>query len=200
MLYDLYEATLEQISLGGIAMYPLLATCVAMWILIFKKMVDMRAYSKGSKSSTDCLKSIGKPDFSCASWQRQLMDGYMAEQTSSHSLNKNVSDSLAIKQKTFIDKYTTSIALLAGIAPLLGLLGTVTGMISTFDVISMYGTGNARALAGGISEALITTETGLIISVPGLFFVSFLSRQADELFTRIQRFCILLLDVPFKNK
>jgi len=200
VLYDLYEATLEQISLGGIAMYPLLLTCFAMWILIFRKMIDIRSYLKGSRPSADCISSIEKPEFSCAIWQRRLMDEYRAEQTADKTLNKNIVESLSIQQKVFLDKYTKMIALLAGIAPLLGLLGTVTGMISTFDVISMYGTGNARALAGGISEALITTETGLIIAVPGLFFVSFLSRQSDELYTRIQRFCILLLDVPFKNK
>lgn len=199
MLYDLYEATVEQIGLGGIAMYPLLITCVVMWILIFKKFVDLRSYTKGSKPSADCLAAIGKPDFSCSVWQRQLMDEYIAEQTTSKSLNRNVVDSMAIRQKVYIDKYTSTIAVLAGIAPLLGLLGTVMGMISTFEVISMYGTGNARALASGISEALITTETGLIIAVPGLFFVSFLSRQAESVYTRIQRFCILLLKVPYKN-
>ncbi|MBN1625668.1 MAG: MotA/TolQ/ExbB proton channel family protein [Deltaproteobacteria bacterium] len=199
MLYDLYEATIEQVGLGGFAMYPLLLTCLAMWVLIFKKIIDMRAYTKGSKSAADCISSIGKPDFSCSFWQRQLMDGYVAEQTTSENLNRNIVNSLSIRQKAFIDKHTSTIAVLAGIAPLLGLLGTVMGMISTFEVISMYGTGNARALAGGISEALITTETGLIIAVPGLFFVSFLSRQANEVYTKIQRFCILLLDVPLKK-
>jgi len=199
VFYDLYEATLEQIGLGGFAMYPLLITCFVMWVLIFKKMIDMRSFSKGSKPSAECIAAIDKPDYSCAFWQRDLINRYLSDQTDSKYLNQKIVDSLSIRQKAFLDKYTTTISVLAGIAPLLGLLGTVMGMISTFEVISMYGTGNARALAGGISEALITTETGLVIAVPGLFFVSFLSRQSNELYTRIQRFCILLLDVPYKK-
>jgi hypothetical protein len=55
---------------------------------------------------------------------------------------------------------------LAAVAPLLGLLGTVTGMIATFDVLAVFGTGNAKAMAGGISEALITTQTGLLVALP----------------------------------
>ena len=71
--------------------------------------------------------------------------------------------------------------MLAAIAPLLGLLGTVTGMISTFDVMAVSGTGNAKAMAGGISEALITTQTGLLVAIPGLCMKDFLARRARNL-------------------
>ena len=199
-MYDLYIATIDQIKLGGVVMYPLLICCLAMWVLIFKKIIDMRAYTKGARPSADVISSIGRPDFSGAFWQKDIVKRYLSEQTTEKSLNKRTLESLNVRQKLFLDKYTTTISMLAAIAPLLGLLGTVSGMITTFDVIAVYGTGNARALAGGISEALITTETGLVIAVPGLFFVSFLSRQSAELATRIQRFCILLLDVPFKKQ
>ena len=66
-------------------------------------------------------------------------------------------------------------------APLLGLLGTVTGMMSTFEVMSLFGTGNAKGMAGGISEALITTQTGLIVAIPGLYMKNFLERRAQAL-------------------
>jgi biopolymer transport protein ExbB len=68
----------------------------------------------------------------------------------------------------------------------LGLLGTVTGMIATFDVLSVFGTGNAKAMAGGISEALITTQTGLLVAIPGLYMKGFLDRRADNLIQRVQ--------------
>jgi biopolymer transport protein ExbB len=97
-----------------------------------------------------------------------------------------------MRQEGFVTRYVGTIALLATIAPLLGLLGTVGGMIKTFTVIAEFGTGNARALAGGISEALITTQTGLVVAVPGLFLASFLTRQSEELLERIQRFCLRL--------
>jgi biopolymer transport protein ExbB len=64
-------------------------------------------------------------------------------------------------------------------------------MITTFSVIAEFGTGNAKALAGGISEALLTTQTGLVIAVPGLFSVHF-CRRATDLLQRMQRFCLMI--------
>jgi biopolymer transport protein ExbB len=79
-----------------------------------------------------------------------------------------------------LQRYLTFIALCAAAAPLLGLLGTVTGIINTFKLITVFGTGDARTLSSGISEALITTEFGLIVAIPALFFHAFLSRKAKR--------------------
>ncbi len=68
---------------------------------------------------------------------------------------------------------------MAAVSPLLGLLGTVTGMISTFDVITEFGTGNPKLLSGGISEALVTTELGLIVAIPALLLGHLLSGWSD---------------------
>ncbi len=70
--------------------------------------------------------------------------------------------------------------LLASISPLLGLLGTVTGMIDLFSVIGAQGSGNARALSGGISEALITTQAGMLVAVPLLVAHALLNRAAEK--------------------
>ena len=199
-LYDLYLKTIEYFQLGGMVMYPLITVCFVMWLLIFKKLMDIHYLSKGTRPTDEVISKIGKPGLSAALWQRQILDGYLAEVTDDKKLNENILISLNIRQKSYLEKLTGTIAMLAAIAPLRGLLGTVTGMIKTFDVISTFGTGNARALAAGISEALITTETGLVLAVPGLFFVSFISRHTDELLTRVQRFCIRLQNVPIKVK
>ena len=66
------------------------------------------------------------------------------------------------------------------VLPILGLLGTVNGMIFTFTVMQLFGTGNANGLAGGISEALVTTMAGLVCAVPGLYFSSDLDRRAAK--------------------
>jgi biopolymer transport protein ExbB len=84
-----------------------------------------------------------------------------------------------------LDSRLSLIAVLAAIAPLLGLLGTVLGMIETFDVIAMFGTGNARAMAGGISVALITTQTGLLVAIPGLLMSNRLGRISSNLKTSL---------------
>lgn len=71
------------------------------------------------------------------------------------------------------------IAIAAATAPLLGLLGTVTGMIETFRLINIFGTGDARSLASGISEALVTTEFGLVVAIPALILHALLSRKTQ---------------------
>lgn len=79
------------------------------------------------------------------------------------------------------DRFGAMIIVLAAASPLLGLLGTVSGMISTFDVITEHGTGDPRMLSGGISEALITTELGLIVAIPALFFGNVLMGWGERL-------------------
>jgi biopolymer transport protein ExbB len=71
-------------------------------------------------------------------------------------------------------------ALTAAAAPLLGLLGTVTGMIKTFTLITIFGTGDAKSLSSGISEALVTTELGLVVAIPSLILHGLLSRMAKQ--------------------
>jgi len=75
-------------------------------------------------------------------------------------------------------RFLPFIAITAASAPLLGLLGTVTGIINTFQMITVFGTGDVKTLSGGISEALVTTEFGLIVAIPSLLLHAWLSRKA----------------------
>jgi biopolymer transport protein ExbB len=84
------------------------------------------------------------------------------------------------------------IAVLAGVAPLLGLLGTVLGMIETFEAISQHGTNNAKAMAGGISVALVATQAGLLVAIPGMFISSLLARKARQLESAMDEFALTL--------
>jgi len=189
---ELFESAVEQIQLGGWVMYPLLITCLWMWFLIGKKAVDMRAFTKGDRRFAELRQDMGKAEYKAAAWQRYLVDGFKAERTGDRDLDENVIESHRLHLEMFVSKDTGTIALLSSVAPLLGLLGTVGGMVTTFSVIAEYGTGNARALASGISEALITTQTGLVVAVPGLFLASFLLRRSNELLERMHRFCLRL--------
>lgn len=85
---------------------------------------------------------------------------------------------LAVRPK--LERYLPFMALTAAAAPLLGLLGTVTGMIKTFNLITIFGTGDAKSLSSGISEALVTTELGLIVAIPSLILHGLLSRMAKQ--------------------
>ena len=76
-----------------------------------------------------------------------------------------------------LERYLSTLGTVAAVAPLLGLLGTVIGMIKVFSAIQLVGVGHASALAGGISEALITTAVGLAVAIPALFCHRFLLRR-----------------------
>ena len=86
-----------------------------------------------------------------------------------------------ILEESRIDRFGAIVLIIAAVAPLLGLLGTVTGMISTFDVITEFGTGNPKLLSGGISEALVTTELGLCVAIPALLLGNILNGWAARM-------------------
>jgi biopolymer transport protein ExbB len=86
-----------------------------------------------------------------------------------------------MREQPTLDRFGAAIMIAAAVGPLLGLLGTVTGMISTFDVITEYGNSNPKLLAGGISEALVTTEFGLLVAIPMLLIGNLLSGWAQRI-------------------
>ena len=93
-----------------------------------------------------------------------------------------------------LERYLNTLGTIAAISPLLGLLGTVIGMIKVFTAIMLQGTGNAGVLAGGISEALITTATGLTVASPALIMHRFYSRRIDSVVITLEQETIKLVD------
>lgn len=91
-----------------------------------------------------------------------------------------VSESI-LKENRSLQRFGMFILVIAAVAPLLGLLGTVTGMISTFDIITKFGTGDPKMLSGGISTALITTELGLVVAIPMLLIGNLLKGWGDNI-------------------
>lgn len=89
-----------------------------------------------------------------------------------------------------LERLLPFIAVTAATAPLMGLLGTVTGMINTFKLITIFGTGDARRLSGGISEALVTTEFGLIVAIPSLIMHALLNRRAQGVMANMERMAV----------
>jgi biopolymer transport protein ExbB len=92
------------------------------------------------------------------------------------------------------------LAVLGAVAPLLGLLGTVTGMIDTFRVITMFGTSDPKLMSGGISEALITTELGLAVAIPIMLLHTWLSRRTDHLIGDMEEKAVQLTNIVQKQK
>ena len=94
-----------------------------------------------------------------------------------------------------LERFLNTLGTIASIAPLLGLLGTVVGMIKVFSAIMLHGVGDPAVLAGGISEALITTAAGLTVAIPSLIFHRYFERLVDEYVLNMEEEALKLIDV-----
>ncbi|TNE84897.1 MAG: MotA/TolQ/ExbB proton channel family protein [Deltaproteobacteria bacterium] len=107
----------------------------------------------------------------------------------------NIVTEAILAEQPRIERFGTPILVIAAVAPLLGLLGTVTGMIGTFDVITQFGTGDPKMLSGGISEALVTTQMGLIVAIPMLLLGNLLGARATALLDQVERGAMHVVNV-----
>jgi biopolymer transport protein ExbB len=164
---ELFWQIREYLLQGGWIMFPLVTVSVVMWTMIVERWREFRRLSSGE------------------GMRGELVREFQTECSGAYELDREILRHCAHRLGRCLDNRLAAIAVLAGIAPLLGLLGTVLGMIQTFDVISVFGTGNARAMAGGISVALITTQTGLLVAIPGLLMSNRLGRMAQSLRTSL---------------
>ena len=94
-----------------------------------------------------------------------------------------------------MERYINVVGTIAGVAPLLGLLGTVSGMIKSFNVIALQGVAEPGALAGGISEALLTTAAGLIVAIPSFVMHRYLRNRVHSLTLEMEEMALRLLDL-----
>jgi biopolymer transport protein ExbB len=108
---------------------------------------------------------------------------------------KNYIEEAGRMQIPIVERFLTILHTIAVVSPLLGLLGTVTGMIKVFDTIVTHGTGNASVLAGGISEALITTASGLSIAIPALICFNLFSKKAENIITEMEHHSVTLVEL-----
>lgn len=104
-----------------------------------------------------------------------------------------------LREQPKLERRMSLLAAIGSIAPLLGLLGTVTGIITLFTVITEVGTNDARVLAGGISEALVTTEAGLVIAIPVMILHGLLSEKIDRVISEFYVQSMSLLNKIFPS-
>ncbi len=99
-----------------------------------------------------------------------------------------------------LERFLNPLGTIASISPLLGLLGTVVGMIKVFTAITTHGVGNPSVLANGISQAMITTAAGLSVAIVSLIFYRYFRRRVDTIVVEIEREAIKMVDVIHKNQ
>ena len=146
---------------GGSVLWLIALLVLLMWGLIFERIYYL---SHGHDVFINSL--ISK-------WESRV------DKTSWHALQ--IRDKFLAEAKTSINRNTTLIKTCIALAPLFGLLGTVTGMIVTFQQITLYGTGDPKLMAGGISQALVTTVLGLLVAIPTTLLHSFANSSAREI-------------------
>jgi len=184
---------IEFIQKGGPVMWPLFfVACLAIYLIVYKSIHIFRTYFQYKK--TDVISKVRhlakEKDFEAA---RQLLknDGptekilgkgihYLEEQFSEDAIKDRL-EMIYEDEVHQLESGLPIILILGEIMPMLGLLGTVSGMIQVFKAITAYGTGDAQALASGISEALLTTEVGLVLAIPTMFCYTLLNSQIDVL-------------------
>lgn len=174
---------------GGILMYPIVAIFALGLIIVLWRVLWLLIIGCGGFKVHRALKALNMGNIDSAREFVKKAHGKVAlvlrtvlckEHQNRESAEKSL-EALFSAEVPKLESGLTWISVFAATAPLLGLLGTVMGMIELFDVITMHGTSDPKLLAGGISVALVTTEAGLIVAIPLQLLHTFLQNRADSL-------------------
>ena len=157
-LIDAYEAIRDFMALGGPVLKAIAGTIFVMWVLIVERIMFFRSTLK--EMSRD-IQNTWESRPERRSWEAHQIRELMISRFSI-SVNRGIA----------------MIQTLVALCPLLGLLGTVTGMIAVFQVLAVSGSGNVRAMAAGVSQATIPTMAGMVGALSGVLLVTLLSRRA----------------------
>lgn len=189
---------------GGPLMIPLLISSVIAVAIILERAFSLRSKRIIRGDTLQRVKSllaenqIGEAMTLCRR-QPSVMGRILLSAIVNHDRNreelKTIVEDAGRQEVPTLDRYLGMLGTIAAISPLMGLTGTVFGMIRTFSVISEKGIAHPSQLAGGISEALITTATGLVIAIPTLIFFNYYTAKADRLILEIEKQSYRLVDV-----
>jgi biopolymer transport protein ExbB len=193
------ESGFEQIKKGGIVMIPILGLGVVCVVLVIWKFISLStlrtevgpaldkilALLRGDKSdqAEELARALGEP------LSPVILEGIEHRHAPREHIEEIMHERIA-GEIPMLEQHLAVLAVCAAAAPLLGLLGTVTGMMHTFKLITIFGTGEARLMSGGISEALITTQYGLMIAVPTLLAHAYLSRRVRRIIGALEQTAI----------
>ncbi len=185
---QLLTRTYDFILQGGWVMIPLSIVSIILWTFMLERLSVLRSLSRDDITIDEAIDAVRNHVGPAGGegLRAGLVRDYLRHRSGVPKIDVNVLREAAMRQRPAIGRFLPMIGVLVSVAPLMGLLGTVFGMIETFQVISVFGTGNAGAMANGISIALITTETGLLIAVPGLFLSGMLMVQAARLHMQLE--------------
>jgi biopolymer transport protein ExbB len=199
----------ERIQNGGFFVWPILAIGVLALLIVLERTVFLsRVHMNTDKIMgkvnelaladrwNECEKMIKlKPGRPVCNILRAGLEGRNYDRETVDSILQEA----ILREVPRLERFLAVLHVFAAISPLLGLLGTVTGMIATFHVITLFGTGDPRLMAGGISEALITTMLGLCVAIPIMLSHTFLSRRVDHIVEDMEEKAVGLSNIIMRD-
>jgi len=195
---------LELVKAGGWLMLPLIACSIVamgiiierLWMLRAKRVVPVNLVAqvwqmhRNSQLNSNHITTIKE-----ASPLGRILAAGLVNRRYSREVMKEAIEEEGRQVVHELERFLNTLGTIASIAPLLGLLGTVIGMIKVFSAITTAGVGDPTVLAGGISEALITTATGLAVAIPSLMFHRYLTGRVDMLVVRMEEESLKMVEV-----
>ncbi|BCL61565.1 hypothetical protein DGMP_22580 [Desulfomarina profundi] len=201
---------LDQIPKGGPIIWPILIIFAIGILIIFERLfflfrircngndlvkrIEDSAIADTWKNAITFIKKMRKKPMA-----RVLEAGLLSHQEARENLENSLQEAI-LKEIPPMERFLSTLGMLAAIAPLLGLLGTVTGMIETFHIITLYGTGDPRLMSGGISEALVTTMLGLSVAIPLMLAQTLLNRSVDRHIGELEEKAVTLVNIIQKYR
>lgn len=192
-------SVLEHIQKGGLVAYAIIAVGLLSLLMIVQKIVDLTKLSVDSpqavhafladvaqgatEKAEQAVKSLLPPT-------RELFVVGLRYSWSSKEILEEHLQAVLLRQRLHFERRLPLLAVIATAAPLMGLLGTVVGMVKTFALITVFGTGNAGKLASGISEVLVATELGLVVAIPTLIAHGFLAHRIQKNLSLLERYAL----------
>ncbi len=205
-LADSQESLWEQLVKGGFWVIPIIGFGLFAGIIAVSKGVYLYRLPPllpaltlqvrtASHSGSDALAALRKQ---VKGAQAELLDIALADQNQVHRDEQLYACLLTWRNK--LEHWLGSIALTASVSPLLGLVGTVSGMITTFKLMTVFGSSDANTVSAGISEAMITTKLGLVVAVPALIAHALMTRLVKNRFSQLENLAVELSQLPLTGE
>jgi len=194
----------ELIKAGGLLMWPIIACSIVAMAIFVERMWAYRREKVVPEHLLSQIWNFHKTQKLTAAHVQAIRENSPLGRVLAAGLT-NVKHSREVMKEAIeeegrqvvyeLERYLNTLGTIASISPLLGLLGTVIGMIKVFTAITSAGVGNPAVLAGGISEALITTAAGLSVAIPSLMFHRYLGGKVDELVLAMEEQAVKMVEV-----
>jgi biopolymer transport protein ExbB len=195
---------LELFRSGGPLMYPIILCSVIAWAILLERLISYyRVGRNTTRLAEQVIDFLEKKRFdqaadlaaSVSSPLARIIRVIFKNTDQSRSELKLLTEEVGSREVLALQRYLGLMGTIANVAPLIGLLGTVLGMIEAFNVIALEGSGTPATLGGGISQALITTAAGLSVAVPIILVHRYLSGRAEGLTSQLEETTSRILDL-----